>query len=372
MNNSAYCSIIHGGLNLRFSTPRQQKQHCCLIPKSFNLNDGPIWNNKQFVEIREKNKTGTWTPECSNCKKIEDAGFDSMRTGMNQGLGLNQDYDLPGPVRLDLQVDISCNLACRICTPEFSTYWQKHLKENNEWDEKIFSPNRVETIYKTLEELDLSNLRLLLFTGGETLMSQLNWDVAKYIVDRVNNPKQNLMLNFQTNGTQPILQRNIETIEKFHLVRLNISLDGTGDRFEYLRWPAVWNQTVDNIFELRQTLPSNVMFLIEETVCSLNLFYMTELESWAKENFNANREGDVTNHTRHLAQGHFDIRQTLTQEYVDAMSGTPYENLIGSNWTEQPDKIRAMIAEINKFDRYRNQDWRKTFPEVAEFYRRYL
>ena len=343
-----------------------------MTPIILPLDPQDVWNDKKFIEIREQNRQGQWHSACSNCESLEQSGMASMRTGMNQGLELDQRYDLPGPARLDLQVDISCNLACRICSPSYSTYWQKHLKEHNEWPEKIFSPNRINTIYETINNIDLRNLRLLVFTGGETLLSQLNWDVAKYVVDRVPGAKQQLMLNMQTNGTQSVLERNYSTIEKFHLVRLNISLDGTGDRFEYLRWPARWNQTVDNIFELRQTLPSNVMFLIEETVCSLNLFYMAELESWAKENFNSNREGDVTNHTRHLAQGHFDIRQTLTQEYVDAMSGTCYENLIGSNWTEQPDKIYAMIAEINKFDAYRSQDWRKTFPEVAEFYRRYL
>jgi organic radical activating enzyme len=372
MTNQAYCSIIHGGLNLKFSTPNQQEQFCCLSKISVPLEIESVWTNSKFIEIREHNRRGQWHPTCSNCKNLEESGLESMRTGMNRGLQLNDHYDLSGPVRLDLQVDISCNLACRICTPDVSTYWQKHLKENNEWPGKVFSPDRIDKIYQTIDTLDLSNLQLLLFTGGETLMSQLNWDVAKYVLNKVDNPKKNLMLNLQTNGTQPILERNYSTIEKFHLVRLNISLDGTKDRFEYLRWPAQWNQTTDNIFKLREKLPSNVMFLIEETVCIFNLFYMDELETWAKQNFTANREGDVAHHTRHLAQGFFDIRHCLTQEYVDAMSNSPYRNLIDSDWQEQPDKIRAMIAEISKFDRYRNQNWQHTFPEVTEFYRRYL
>ena len=151
-----------------------------------------------------------------------------------------------------------------------------------------------------------------------------------------------------------------------------MSLDGVGPRFEYLRWPASWNQVTDNLLELKQSVPSNVMFLIEETVSIFNLFYMAELDDWAKQNFSTNREGDVVHKTNHLANEFFDIRQMLTQEYVDAMKDSPYYGLIDKNWHEQPEKIRSMIAKIRKFDAFRNQDWRKTFPEVAEFYRRYL
>jgi hypothetical protein len=100
-------------------------------------------------------------------------------------------------------------------------------------------------------------------------------------------------LCFQTNGTQPIHPKNFETIEKFHLVKLHISLDGVGNRFEYLRWPANWRQVTDNILDLRKTLPGNVMFVIEETVSIFNLLYINELESWVKQNFTTNREGDV-------------------------------------------------------------------------------
>ena len=166
--------------------------------------------------------------------------------------------------------------------------------------------------------------------------------------------------------------RNFETIDRCHLVKLHISLDGVGEKFEYLRWPASWNQTIDNLFDLREKLPSNVMFLVEETISIFNLYYLGELDKWVQQNYTTNREGDFIVHTKHLAANTFDIRGCLTQEYVDAMQSSPYLNLIDPNWQEQPAKITKMIAEIQKFDGYRNQDWHKTFPEVAEFYHRYL
>jgi hypothetical protein len=41
-------------------------------------------------------------------------------------------------------------------------------------------------------------------------------------------------------------------------------------------------------------------------------------------------------------------------------------------WCENPDLIKKLIEQTEQFDQFRQQDWKKTFPEVAEFYRRYL
>jgi DNA-binding Lrp family transcriptional regulator len=62
----------------------------------------------------------------------------------------------------------------------------------------------------------------------------------------------------------------------------------------------------------------------------------------------------------------------ITVEYLNALAGTRISNVIESDWKENPDGIRQFITETEKFDRIRGQDWKKTFPEVAEFYSRYL
>jgi sulfatase maturation enzyme AslB (radical SAM superfamily) len=126
----------------------------------------------------------------------------------------------------------------------------------------ISVPGKKNQVIDALSKLDLSNLRQLVFCGGETLLGQEYWDVAKWLADHVPNAKQQLTLCFQTNGTQPVRPENFDIIEKFYLVKLHISLDGIQDRFEYLRWPASWNQVTDNILNLRETLPGNVPCLL--------------------------------------------------------------------------------------------------------------
>jgi MoaA/NifB/PqqE/SkfB family radical SAM enzyme len=204
------------------------------------------------------------------------------------------------------------------------------------------------------------------FAGGETLLGKEYWEVARWLADNVPDPKQ-LTLCFQTNGTQKIHKRYYDLIEQFHLVKLQISLDGTKERFEYLRWPASWNKTTDNILDLKTHSPSNVMFTIEETISIFNLYYQQELAQWAKENFTTNREGDEVNHTRHLALGIFNLNN-ITEEYNQAI-GQKYNK---KDWQENPEQIQKMIKEIAKFDQIRKQDFVKTFPEIAHFYKRYL
>ena len=366
-----YCSMIHGGLELNFKGPRATAQHCCLRNTRFSIDIATnFWNDIKFTPLREQNKKNTWARGCENCQLLEDANLASFRTGMNQGLGITG-YDQTGPSRINLMFDTSCNLACRSCGTYSSTFWQKHLKEHGEWKGPILTPQKHDVVVSALSKLDLSNLKQLVFSGGETLLGQAYWEVTKWLADNVPNAKQQLALCFQTNGTQPIHPRNYKLIDQFHLVKLHISLDGVDRKFDYLRWPADWKQVVDNIMQIRDTAPSNTMFLIEETVSIFNLYYLQELDTWAKNNFNTNREGDVTHHTRHLAQGIFNLNN-CTQEYVDAVQQTEFKNLIPRSWQENSTDIIKMIKEIKKFDQFRNQSFEKTFPEVAEFYARYL
>jgi sulfatase maturation enzyme AslB (radical SAM superfamily) len=371
-----YCSMIHGGLNLDFKnlTDKGQAliQHCCLRKDLFPVDiTQNFWKDTKLEKLREINKQNIWDSGCSNCQYLEASNNASMRTGMNHGLQITGQTNLLGPSRIDLMFDISCNLACRSCGPESSTYWQRHLKENKLWNQPVSTPRKKDEVIGALSKLDLFNLRQLVFCGGETLLGQEYWEVTEWLANNVPNAKEQLTVCFQTNGTQPIHPKNFKTIEKFHLVKLHISLDGITDRFEYLRWPASWSQVTDNILTLQETLPSNVMFVVEETVSTFNLLYLEELELWIKNNFVTNREGDIINHTRHFAFGSFQL-QNLTLEYVDIINQSKYSKFIPADWTENPVAIKTMVEEIKKFDHFRNESFEKTFPEVANLYARFL
>jgi len=360
-----YCSEIHGGLHLVFppNSNLPMVQHCCLRNDLWPAQkEGNFWHDPKFQPLRLKQH---WDPGCLQCKRIEDSGNQSLRTGMNEGLEIYPATDLSGPARIDLMFDKSCNLACRTCGTHSSTFWQKYLQQ------PVVPSQDKQQVISALQRLDLSNLRMLVFCGGETLLGQEYWDVAEWLGDNVPNAKQQLTLCFQTNGTQPIHARNHHIIDKFFLVKLHFSLDGVGSKFEYLRWPASWSQVTDNILNIRSTVPSNVMFLVEETVSIFNLASLDELDTWIKQNFTTNREGDLVNHTRHMAKGLFRL-DNCSQEYVDWTADQPVKNFISKQWKESPTEITAMLNEIIQHDRRRNQQFSLVFPKLAEFYARFL
>jgi hypothetical protein len=367
--------MIHGGLNidLKANNSTLTYNQCCLSTNQLNLpNDSLVhWNNKNLQSIREQNNNNVWHTGCWQCEKLEKSGVKSFRHAMIEKFGIKK--NLSGPQRIDLLFDRSCNLACRTCGPFASTLWQKHLKDNDLMSiEYADDTNNFEKIRQALKLLDLNNLGMLQFCGGETLLGNTYWKAAELIAELVPAAKNNIELGFQTNGTQSIDKKYYKTIEKFKLVKLLISIDGTNDRFEYLRWPASWNQVVDNISSLREKLPSNVIFFIQETTSCLNLFYANEVPDWVKQNFNVNREGDRVDHSTQLANHNYLNFDNITQEYVDALKDNNMIHTISKNWQENPNRIKLFIKETEKFDQLRLQDWKKTFPEVANFYARYL
>jgi sulfatase maturation enzyme AslB (radical SAM superfamily) len=363
--------MIHGGLHMNFKSDNVMIQHCCLRNSLATPDLGQdLWNHSTLTPLRNINNQNQWAPGCENCQQLEAASHASFRTGMNEGLKIYGQTNLSGPARIDLMFDISCNLACRSCNTGASTYWQRHLKDHGLWNQPISTPRKKDEVIATLARLDLSNLRQLVFCGGETLLGQEYWDVADWLANNVPNADGQLTLCFQTNGTQSINSRNFDIIKKFQLVKLHISLDGVGDKFEYLRWPANWNQVTDNILNLREILPSNVMFVVEETVSIFNLLYQQELATWVDNNFTVNKEGDIINHTRHMATGIFNLNR-MSQEYVDLITKSVNKNLIPAGWKENPANIQSTLAEIKKFDALRGESFAHVFPELANLYRRF-
>jgi MoaA/NifB/PqqE/SkfB family radical SAM enzyme len=359
--------MIHGGLELNFNMYGGVAQHCCLRNKKFLFDrNTDYWNSDSFNSLRKINNTNSWAIGCENCKSLESAGQLSFRQGMNSKFGIDN-KNLSGPLRIDLMFDLSCNLACRTCGPDSSTFWQKHLKEHNLAPIiPITNTPSSELVFEALKKLDLSNLQMLVFCGGETLLGRGYWEIAKWLADNVPNAKEQLTLCFQTNGTQPIHPQYYDIIEKFHLVKLHISADGIQEQFEYLRWPASWNQFTDNITNLKETVPSNVMFLLEETISIFNLAYTERLENWIANNFTTNREGDIVHHTRHLAKGIFGLHN-LNYEYADEMKKSKYKNLIPEQFGN-PVSIKLMLDTINQFDQLRGEKFADTFPEIAKYY----
>ena len=76
------------------------------------------------------------------------------------------------------------------------------------------------------------------------------------------------------------------------------------------------------------------------------------------------REGDATNHHRHLAARIFEL-DNLSDEYAKEVA---IESYLTPGWKENPEGIRKMLKRRwqEKFDLLRNQSFADVFPEVNQ------
>lgn len=374
MSDNIHCPMIHGGLQITLKQNSDlQFNQCCLSTTPLTVyNDNDLWSDKSLTELRIQNRNNIWDKGCWQCKTMEQAGNESFRTALIKKFG--NKVNLSGPQRIDLLFDRSCNLTCLYCGPESSTSWQKYNYDNN-LPQSIKFENKTtkNKVFSIIENLNLENIEQIQFCGGETLLGNSYLDTAKYIGKLIpKKAKTNFEIAFQTNGTQPWRDEFYEIFDLFKLVKIVISLDCVGKRFEYSRWPASWNQVTDNILQIREKSPPNVMFIFQEVITNLSLFYYGENECWIRENFKDNRVTDPTTHGAQLVLSDYLDVNNITQEYYNEIKNTNLAHFLKPNWVEKPKEIQHFLTQIKIHDTIRKMDWKTAYPEVAKFYERYI
>jgi len=389
---SLHCNFIHEGLDINFpkwGNPDLVEYRCCCIADQNSLRTANItdteagghnfWKNEYFQSIRDLNKKNIWNNDCGRCRIAEEAGAwdDSHRLHC-----ANRDSeprtDLNGPVNLTIKLSSVCNLMCTTCGPEFSTVWQNAVKKNPPIfltnPDKFYTDKRggeaeIEKVIKFFDNIDVSNLNTMNFTGGETLLPGNNPNIKflEYIDSR--HSLDNITVMMHTNGTKPIPEHMLELLDKCKFVRISVSLDCIGDRFSYLRAPAEWDQVKDNILNNLQyqlgkcAQPEDggdFTLHINQVISVLSLYYMDEAKQWC------NSYG--FNYADHTAGGEYALKH-LTDKYINALSDDKKIYLPNEY---RPQEIPRMIQYLDWFDNMRNLDWKKTFPEIAQFYSDYI
>ena len=283
-------------------------------------------NNSYLNQIREEWNLGKFPSACDDCKTVEESGMISRRQSVNEWYRDhnidNTDVDL---IRMDYWTGDLCNLACVICGPHSSSRWKQELSIPTELKQVV--------VNKFWRSLDLTNLKFIHFNGGEPLLSKEHIEFLKKIPD-----KSQVSVNYNTNATILPDQDLLNLWSEFRLVQLDFSIDDIGERFEYQRYPAKWNEVVDNLQWFIDHAPHNCMFAVNTSVGILNQANIDNLSRWLKENFHTNRFTDPIEHRQQLVHGIFGLDQSKEKA------------------------IEFLIA----CDRRRGTDWKTTFPELVD------
>ena len=240
-------------------------------------NPRALHNTPEKKEQRRQMQCGERPGGCEYCWKIEDMGKDFIsdrvyKSKIYTDQDLKTAYDTPDSEDVNLQTleiafDRTCNFGCSYCNPAFSSTWVKDLKQNGAY-ENLVSDGRnhfththdsaqlykygetnpyVEAFFKWWES-DLHNtLQELRITGGEPLMSPDLWRLFDWFKENNSNPDMRLAVNSNLGGKDDLIDRLISASHDIPNFHLYTSCEAMGVQAEYIRDGLEWNQYIKNL-----------------------------------------------------------------------------------------------------------------------------
>ena len=103
------------------------------------------------------------------------------------------------------------------------------------------------------------------FTGGEPLLIKKHYELLEKCIEL--DVAKNIGLHYNTNGTQLNMKALNELWPKFKIVDCHFSIDGVGEKFEFQRHPAKWNNALSNMSIFNKTVSYTHLTL--PTICSV-------------------------------------------------------------------------------------------------------
>jgi sulfatase maturation enzyme AslB (radical SAM superfamily) len=367
-------------------------QVCCKVEKQIRKPDGSnfnlvrdsltdIWNSDDLQNLRNKFIAGIEPEECSKCWLEEQTGNMSLR---QQTEFTSFDTKNPKPTYVSLKLSNKCNLACRICGPHLSSLWEQEFRKTNRatGDDNYYT--HVQDDKLTGANLQIFNdwarsFENVLIYGGEPL---INEEVLRFLdlcSDSGYAKNMNLVLN--TNGTI-CNDRILEKLSRFRHVNLFLSIDDTGPRFEYQRWPAKWERISAN---LKKFCSLNDPFEVKfwPTFSLLNIYYLKDiLDELSVYGVSINLTNIIhepatlalrnappllkrellsrmekINFQEYNLDGKLDYRTIFTKN-LDLPVSDQFRDV--KKWH------RSFEHQIGSSDQYRNQSFHTFFPELAQ------
>ena len=259
-----------------------------------------VWNSQNYLQLRQSFLENQKPSGCKSCWHKETQGIRSRRHVLNEELArltglpletMGQNLSLRAEnriVSLDMSLGKTCNLRCRFCGPYNSTKWRKDaetlLTRDPSFWEPIFGslspePDKAAPPAKNAAELvpDSSHLQLLEIKGGEPFSMPEHLELLETLVRR--GQAARLHLVYATNGT--VIQPEVRDLfPRFRSVYLNISTEGTGELYRYLRGERFGLETdVEPHMRFYNGIP-NLTLNVHFTLCAYNVFGIGDFLRW--------------------------------------------------------------------------------------------
>lgn len=272
--SKTYCPLpfIHPFLSIS-----GQFKPCCNVIEE-NPDDLPTLYNSDYTlstwfhsdqmhQLRSDLNNEIKNSMCDVCWNREDAGLpDSPRKQAIDRFGYLDTSQEPVFKYLDLKLSNICNLQCRMCNGRSSN--RISLEVNKLQEQGLTIPKNYENSWFKNADNDTgiysipsniiqdikqhsNTIEVLKFTGGEPAIQSEVLEILDYF--NTNNHSKNVTLYITTNGTK-FNKEFLKLTEPFKQIRFNISVDGEGTTYNYIRYPFNWKKFIERLDYLRSTV----------------------------------------------------------------------------------------------------------------------
>lgn len=203
---------------------------------------------------------GIWPKECQRCKQTESINGSSIRLNAIEfdQQQTQRDYLTVGGV-----LDNVCNSACQTCNENLSTKIGS-LKSRN-----YIRVDNTERFWA----LPLSRVVHLDINGGEPSASKNYRHILKNIPDNITSVRINTNCSVVMTEIEELANRGVS-------VTVTVSLDGIGQKHNYIRWPIVWENFEQNLMTYKNM---KIDLNTWTTVSALNIGDLKNIFSYVKQ-----------------------------------------------------------------------------------------
>lgn len=336
-----------------YGTELPKKIVCCLM-KPGNTD-----------EVKKQMLSGIRPDACSVCWHLEDAGLVSDRILKNNTLDYYANCDLSllyndakknSTTTISYKIDTSsvCNATCVTCSGSFSSAWRRLEKKHTGISNNTF-PNITSKQAQGL--INFSTAKMINFRGGEPLLSETNFLILRELVNCGNT---DCFISFTTNGSIIPNTQQLEILSMFSHVNFNISIDGLGPVFEYLRYPLRWATILKTIDFCKN---QNYDISVSYTLSNLNVLYHTKTTEWFKQN-SLNYNMNSVSHPTYFRPSA--LSQTLKSKILSKDSNPEITAFLQHHSTIDETDFEKFKIEIAKQDKWKNIVINDFMPELIE------
>ena len=364
------CNSLKGSVHI---SPEGHIKPCCYFK-----NLGPNWKYWQVdssifnisslddvVDSYEWNNFVSPNPHCEYCIKEEMNNIRSLRQYWNETI----ESDTNKLQHLELALDFTCNMMCRICGPRQSSKWNvspvlNDIKELIGSDSDDFvnyiktkgSREYTENIKRVLSNSDLSHLKEVKLVGGEPLYSKsLPWFIN--LLKKQEHWKD-IKITLITNGS---ILPSKELFDEFKQVEIDVSLDAVGDLATVTRMKVPWEIIDANMIEMTKLYKVSV----HTTVSILNCNQIEPLIEYCKS-LNIPHSLSMLHGPNHLS---LDL---IPKEYRQKWKGrsesyfSKINDILDVDYRESLTDTKRFLKAMKVLDTETELSFRDVNPEIIE------